>query len=74
MLKIMKMFGVDVPAKVAEIRLKLEERVEPVRGRIGPITGPLEAFSGWIGLAMALDRSIRDQYRQPDAGDQVGGS
>jgi hypothetical protein len=45
------------------------ECVDPLRGRVGPVTGPLEAFSGWIGLAAALDRSIRDQHRGPDAGE-----
>jgi ABC-type multidrug transport system fused ATPase/permease subunit len=28
MMKILKLFGLDVPAKIAEIRIKLEERVE----------------------------------------------
>jgi hypothetical protein len=43
------------------IRLTVElELVGPLHGRVGPIDGPLETFTGWIGLAAALDRRIRD--------------
>lgn len=43
------------------IRLTLEIYPgEPMAGQVGPSAGPLEPFSGWIGLAAALDRARRD--------------
>jgi hypothetical protein len=41
------------------------ERREPLGGTVGPERGPAAQFSGWIGLAVALDRLISES-----AGDQ----
>jgi hypothetical protein len=53
------------------IRLTVElERVEPLCGRLGPVGGPLVEFSGWIGLAAALDRAIRADGRFSEGGEE----
>jgi hypothetical protein len=51
MLKIMKMFGVDVPAKVAEIRLKLEERVELAKDHLNQAAQAAAVLAVLFGLA-----------------------
>ncbi len=39
-----------------QIRLELDLRVEPMVGRLIAGDGPAHAFTGWTGLAAALDR------------------
>jgi hypothetical protein len=44
-----------VPA-LLQIHLELDLRVEPMVGRMSSGDGPVHAFTGWTGLAAALDR------------------
>ncbi len=39
-----------------QIRLELDLRVEPMVGRLIAGDGPAQPFTGWTGLAAALDR------------------
>jgi hypothetical protein len=48
--------------------LELEDD-EPLAGRAGPPEGPFEPFTGWIGLAAAIDRALAAwrPHQEPDA-------
>lgn len=46
--------------------------VEPLSGSVEPLLGATQQFSGWTGLAAALDRAIRDQVRGPSATEGTG--
>jgi hypothetical protein len=39
----------------------------PLRGRVGPVGGPLVTFDGWIGLGVAIDRAMQGEDRPSDA-------
>jgi hypothetical protein len=53
--KVLKLFGLDVPAKLAEVRTTLEERVELVKDQVteqAQATAAIAALFGLAGMAM----------------------
>jgi hypothetical protein len=51
-------------ASTPQIRLTLVvDEVEPLSGKVEPPSGPTQPFSGWAGLAAALDRAMGDGVR-----------
>jgi hypothetical protein len=50
----------DPVAQTAVLRIELEHGSEPIRGTIGPQDGPATPFTGWLGLAAALERALAE--------------
>jgi hypothetical protein len=52
-------------ASRSSLEMSLEiDRLDPLTGRIGLVAGPMQPFSGWVGLGAAIERLAHARDRE----------
>ena len=56
--------GMEEEHRVA-LRLDVDPRADPIRGELRTAEGDPRAFVGWLGLADAIERTLREDPAGP---------